>query len=141
MRLWSIHPMYLDRQGLLAVWREGLLAKKVLQGATKGYKNHPQLDRFKNAHNPLAAIDLYLVYIASEALKRGYNFDLSKAKRTNHPKISVTDEQIAFERQHLYNKLKARDTDRLKKLEKIPKVHPLFVVVSGSVEEWEKLQL
>ncbi len=47
MRLWSLHPKYLDRQGLLAVWREGLLAQKVLQGKTKGYKNHPQLKRFQ----------------------------------------------------------------------------------------------
>jgi len=30
MRLWSIHPKYLDRQGLLAVWRESLLAQSVL---------------------------------------------------------------------------------------------------------------
>jgi hypothetical protein len=32
MRLWSLHPRYLDAKGLQAVWREGLLAKKVLQG-------------------------------------------------------------------------------------------------------------
>ncbi|MDI3502728.1 MAG: hypothetical protein PWR13_285 [Archaeoglobi archaeon] len=28
MRLWSIHSKYLDAKGLVAVWREGLLAKK-----------------------------------------------------------------------------------------------------------------
>ncbi|WP_368086417.1 pyrimidine dimer DNA glycosylase/endonuclease V [Nitrosomonas sp. Nm34] len=26
MRLWSIHPKYLDAKGLLALWREGLQA-------------------------------------------------------------------------------------------------------------------
>jgi len=31
MRLWTIHPKYLDRQGLLALWREALLAQKVLR--------------------------------------------------------------------------------------------------------------
>jgi hypothetical protein len=34
MRLWSLHPKHLDRQGLLAVWREGLLAQEVLRGET-----------------------------------------------------------------------------------------------------------
>lgn len=32
MRLWSLHPSYLDAVGLVALWREGLLARKVLQG-------------------------------------------------------------------------------------------------------------
>ncbi|MEN6399799.1 MAG: pyrimidine dimer DNA glycosylase/endonuclease V, partial [Rectinema sp.] len=29
MRLWTLHPQYLDQKGLTAAWREGLLAKKV----------------------------------------------------------------------------------------------------------------
>ena len=33
MRLWSLHPCYLDPAGLVAVWREGLLARAVLRGA------------------------------------------------------------------------------------------------------------
>ncbi|WP_396134581.1 pyrimidine dimer DNA glycosylase/endonuclease V [Cellulomonas sp. ATA003] len=49
MRIWSVHPRYLDRQGLTAGWREGLLAQKVLTGTTKGYRNHPQLRRFRAA--------------------------------------------------------------------------------------------
>jgi Pyrimidine dimer DNA glycosylase len=49
MRIWSLHPQYLDRQGLTAAWREGLLAQKVLTGTTKGYRNHPQLRRFRAA--------------------------------------------------------------------------------------------
>ena len=43
MRLWSIHPRYLDSMGLVALWREALLAQAVLRGETKGYKFHPQL--------------------------------------------------------------------------------------------------
>ncbi|MFP3165813.1 MAG: pyrimidine dimer DNA glycosylase/endonuclease V, partial [Nitrososphaeria archaeon] len=34
MRLWSLHPSFLDKQGILGVWREGLLAQKVLIGKT-----------------------------------------------------------------------------------------------------------
>ena len=32
MRLWSLSPRYLDVKGLVAVWREGLLADAVLLG-------------------------------------------------------------------------------------------------------------
>ena len=41
MRLWSLHPAHLDRQGLIACWREALLAQKVLAGLTTGYRSHP----------------------------------------------------------------------------------------------------
>ncbi len=46
MRLWLIPPKYLDCKGLVALWREGFLAKKVLSNQTRGYKNYPQLLRF-----------------------------------------------------------------------------------------------
>ena len=36
MRLWSVHPQHLDVRGLVALWREGLLARKVLLGETNG---------------------------------------------------------------------------------------------------------
>jgi hypothetical protein len=36
MRLWTLHPKYLDARGLVALWREALLAQKVLRGATRG---------------------------------------------------------------------------------------------------------
>ena len=47
MRLWSLHPSYLDSAGLVALWQEGLLARKVLSSQTKGYIHHPQLHRFR----------------------------------------------------------------------------------------------
>ena len=78
MRLWSLHPKYLDPQGLVALWRETLLAQAVLRGETRGYRNHPQMDRFKNSTAPLAAISLYLKGIHAEAVARGYTFDKSK---------------------------------------------------------------
>ena len=78
MRLWSLHPRYLDVKGLLAAWREGLLAQKVLEGLTKGYTHHPQLDRFRAAADPLSAISRYLSAIADEADARAYRFDRLK---------------------------------------------------------------
>ena len=60
MRIWSVHPRYLDRQGLLACWRESLLAQAVLADATKGYQHHPQLERFREQPDPLVAIGAYL---------------------------------------------------------------------------------
>jgi hypothetical protein len=56
MRIWSLHPKYLDAKGLVALWRESLLAKQALESKTKGYKNHPQLNRFKNSGNAVGWI-------------------------------------------------------------------------------------
>ena len=75
MRLWTLHPRYLDPQGLVALWREGLLARAVLAGQTRGYRHHPQLRRFQAQAAPLAAIDAYLLAVHQEASARGYNFD------------------------------------------------------------------
>ena len=140
MRLWSLHPSYLDRQGLLAVWREGLLAKKVLEGKTKGYRNHPQLNRFKEARDPLIAINYYLYVIADAASDRGYNFDRSKLLPVlSCPKINVTSQQIDYEKQHLLTKLESRDQLRQKELMQLKsvEVHPLFKVVKGRIADWE----
>src|SRR5215467_3185960 len=80
MRLWSIHPKYLDSKGLVALWRESLLAKNVLENKTKGYKNHPQLLRFKQARDPVNCINQYLFEIYNEAKRRNYSFDKKKIK-------------------------------------------------------------
>ncbi|TSD03244.1 MAG: hypothetical protein Athens071416_305 [Parcubacteria group bacterium Athens0714_16] len=141
MRLWSIHPKYLDRMGLLAVWREGLLAKKVLEGKTVGYKNHPQLLRFKNTKNSLNSINTYLHHIEKEASERKYKFDKNKIEK-NYKKIciNVTSGQLEYEFKHLKNKLKNRDKikySELKKIEKI-KIHPLFKIIKGNIESFEK---
>jgi hypothetical protein len=142
MRLWSIHPSYLDSKGLVALWREGLLARKVLEGKTKGYKNHPQLLRFKAAKDPMKAIDAYLKAVAEEAKERGYNFDTSKilSVRTS-PILTVTDGQMAHEMLHLSGKLTVRDPERLKSLSRkgSVKAHPLFQIIPGEVEDWEKI--
>lgn len=142
MRLWSLHPRYLDRKGLLAVWREGLLARAVLMGQTKGYRNHPQLARFKAHVDPLAAINYYLEIIAGEAGQRGYHFNISKISCKLHPEqIGVTEGQLRFEKAHLQKKLMLRDPSRLAllALNEIVETHPLFFMVQGSVEPWEKV--
>jgi hypothetical protein len=98
MRLRSLHPALLDRMGLLALWREGLLAQKVLLGQTTGYRFHTQLKRFQACRNPVAAISAYLSGIVDEARGRGYNFDASKiAMRRRVIRIPVTQGQLEFE--------------------------------------------
>lgn len=140
MRIWSIHPRYLDAKGIVALWRETLLAKKVLEGRTSGYTMHPQLRRFKMAKDPLAAVNAYLAAVYAEAVARGYHFDPGKFHRgTRHPPLPVSQGQVAFEVDHLLAKLLRRDPARHRVLEAVaaPEVHPLFVVVPGGVEEWE----
>lgn len=141
MRLWSLHPRYLDAKGLTACWREGLLARSVLRGETSGYKQHPQLERFRRAPDPLAAIEAYLGGILDEAVKRGYRFDASKITRYPEiPRIAVTEGQLLYEREHLRRKLSVRDVPAMERLgrEGIPAVHPLFTVVPGEIEPWER---
>lgn len=141
MRIWSIHPKYLDTKGLVALWRESLLAKNVLLGNTKGYKNHPQLERFKLEENPEYAIDYYLKFVWMEANIRAYHFNEDKFESSyTNPKIKVTNGQIDFERKHLLSKLKLRDKIRYDEIENITKLelHPIFTMVEGDIEYWEK---
>lgn len=142
MRLWSIDPTYLDAKGLVALWREGLLAKNVLEGKTKGYKNHPQLQRFKESSDPIYYINEYLHFVADEADKRGYSFNRSKlisSTNITSVKIKVTNGQIDYEFKHLLKKLKVRDLDQFSKIQKTKKIqiHPLFKKVRGDIEDWE----
>jgi hypothetical protein len=141
MRIWSIHPKYLDTKGLIAVWRETLLAKKVLENKTKGYKNHPQLYRFREAKDSLGCISQYLDEIYLEALRRNYSFDEKKFnKNFIASSLTVTNGQLDFETSHLKTKLKKRDSKKWKEIRVITQFepHPLFTVVPGNVEAWEK---
>jgi hypothetical protein len=141
MRIWTIHPRYLDRQGLTAVWRESLLAQAVLLGKTKGYRNHPQLQRFQAQCSPVAAIATYLDAIQKEAGTRGYSFDRSRiSKGRMRKKITETDGQLMYEWSHLLAKLKQRSPEQFESVRHIttPDPHPLFEIVPGDVREWEK---
>jgi len=84
MRIWSLHPKYLDTKGLVELWRETLLAKHVLEGKTKGYKNHPQLNRFKIYSKPLEAINFYLNIYIRKQLKEDMNLMFLNLRRLNH---------------------------------------------------------
>ena len=141
MRLWSLHPKYLDPQGLVALWRETLLAQAVLRGETRGYRSHPQLDRFKNHPAPLAAISLFLKAIHAEAESRGYSFDKSKIRPTRKQVLLyVTSGQMAYEWSHLLAKIEVRNPALYRKWRdtKVPAPHPLFKVRAGEVESWER---
>jgi hypothetical protein len=143
MRIWSLHPKYLDSKGLVALWRESLLAQKVLRGETKGYKNHPQLDRFKQQIEPIASIATYLVEIETEAFRRGYRFDASKIDcRRTVDMMPVTIGQLHYEWQFLKQKLACRDPQKLSEIVLIldPEPHPLLRIIEGPIESWEKLK-
>lgn len=141
MRVWTLHPQYLDPQGIVALWRETLLAQKVLRGETKGYRNHPQLLRFRATPSPVASVASYLSEVAAEASRRGYSFDA--AKIAPHAAVDVIEEtegQLLYEWEHLKRKLEARCPavyDRVKRI-RVPDTHPLFRIVPGEVRYWEK---
>lgn len=140
MRLWSLHPRYLDARGLVALWRESLLAQAVLAGQTRGYIHHPQLARFLAAAAPQRQITAYLRSVHAEAVRRGYHFDNSKIKRGGAVEsLPVTRGQLAHEWAHLRGKLQARQPAWLRQFEgvKRPAPNPRFTVIAGGVAEWE----
>ena len=142
MRLWSLHPKYLDPQGLVALWREALLARAVLRGETRGYRHHPQLERFRAAGSPVAAINAYLSGVHAEATLRGYSFDRSKFGRVRRlAPIPVTAGQMHYEWQHLLGKLAKRNPAHFKRWRYTLKLdcHAIFRVHRGGVASWERL--
>jgi hypothetical protein len=140
MRLWTLHPRYLDPKGLVACWREALLAQKVLSGATRGYRNHPQLLRFWSSSDPMSSIAAFLREIASEAERRGYKFDVRKiAGSRSAQKIRETRGQLHYEWAHLKRKLRVRAPAIARKMRGVekPEPHPLFRIIRGDVRKWE----
>jgi hypothetical protein len=142
MRLWSVHPRYLDAKGLVALWREGLLARKVLLGGTRGYRHHPQLERFLRRSDPVRAIDAYLLQVWQEASLRGYSFDRRKlGPATALGRQPVRRGQVRYEWEHLLSKLHRRDRRRWFRTRGLkPECHPVFRVVPGGIEAWERVR-
>lgn len=166
MRIWSLHPSLLDRRALVACWRETLLAQKVLRGLTRGYTNHPQLIRFRAHPQPLEAVAAYLSGLADEADARGYSFNRAligageggagKAYKNGTDKaenpyaslarIPVSLGQLEYELAFLQHKVAGRDPEWEHRLserlatrgELAACAHPLFEVVPGAIEPWEK---
>ncbi len=125
----------------MALWREALLAQAVLRGETRGYRSHPQLDRFKNHPRPLAAIAVYLQAIYAETVARGYAFDKDKIQDAAEPAmLLVTSGQLDYEWRHLMKKLKTRNFSLYQKWQEtmMPEPHPMFEVRVGDVEPWER---
>lgn len=143
MRLWSLHPKYLDPQGLVALWREALLAQAVLRGETRGYRSHPQLQRFREQVFPLDAMSAFLAAIHAEATARHYSFDKSKfdaAAACLSAEVPVSTGQLELEWHHLMAKLAIRNPDLRTALSTVssPECHPLFRVIPGGVAAWER---
>ena len=142
MRLWTLYPRYLDPKGLVALWRESLLARAVLRGETRGYRHHPQLARFQAQPAPVSSLNAYLVAIHAEATARGYAFDRSKlGPRRAVQLIAVTDGQLTHEWHHLLRKLSVRSPELYRCWHDLamPDCHPLFEVRRGPIEEWERV--
>lgn len=141
MRLWTLHPRYLDARGLVALWRETLLAQKVLRGLTRGYRAHPQLERFRAQAEPLAAVATYLQGVHEEATRRGYRFDASKIApaRVSEP-VPETSGQLLHEWRHLLRKLRVRAPGLYREHRTVerPDSHPLFRIIAGPVAAWER---
>jgi hypothetical protein len=141
MRLWTLHPKYLDRRGLVALWRESLLAQAVLRGETTGYVHHPQLERFRERPSAVGLIAEYLRAVHAESLARGYNFDSGKiARARDHGQVAVGRAQLEFEWDHLMAKLERRDPGWRTRIARVkrPWAHPVFRIVPGAIASWEK---
>ena len=144
MRLWTLHPKYLDPQGLVALWREALLAREVLRGRTRGYRHHPQLLRFRSCVSPRAAINAYLVAIFAEANSRGYRFDRTKLGRAAEVRrLPATDGQLQYEWSWLLRKLRRRSPLVYRRHLEVaaPAAHPIFRLESGPIAAWEHAAL
>jgi hypothetical protein len=143
MRLWTLHPKYLDPKGLVALWREGLLARAVLRGETTGYRHHPQLVRFRLHPTPRTAINAYLAEVLLEAQRRGYSFDATKIGPVRAAVIlTATAGQLAYEWRHLLTKLERRNPGLHRQWirTRFPEPHPIFRMIEGDVETWERAQ-
>lgn len=141
MRLWTVHPQYLDAKGLVAAWREALLAQKVLSGGTRGYTRHPQLERFRSQPQPVQVIAAFLMCLAEEARRRDYTFDVSKIGVCGFTgQMEETSGQLLYEWKHLKQKLRARAPHLHRQFRTVvtPEPHPLFRIVPGDVRPWEK---
>lgn len=151
MRLWTLSPAYLDTQGLLAAWREGLLALKVLKGMTRGYRNHPQLNRFREGPSPVPSLIAYLSALVREADRRGYRFDrgriaangaTEKDFREKGILLPVPLGQIEYEAALLLSKVRERHPERAEalraELEAGPALNEAFRPIPGDRAEWER---
>jgi hypothetical protein len=89
----------------------------------------------------VTTISAYLWAVHDEATNRGYSFDSSKITRKRQPRtLTVTQGQLDFELGHLKGKLRQRDPGRYRDLRRLREItaHPMFTVVDGEIEPWER---
>lgn len=150
MRLWSLHPSYLDKQALQVCWADALQALeyyKQERAYMKGITNdlspyfYPCLDRFRMTGSPIAHITNYLHGLCDESERRNTPFGRAKLPEfTPGLRLKVTDGQIAREEKLLLLQLNRRKQTQLWMdlfVAEYVQPHPLFEIVSGPVEPWE----
>jgi hypothetical protein len=141
MRIWSIHPKYLDSKELLNLWNETIQAKNEFLTKFSGHFSNKQLERFLDLKNPLEAINSYMSSIYREAVKRDFSVDDSFMDWDfdDSIQIPVTAGQISHEISKLKSRLRERDEKKLQKLNgrTFLELHPIFYSVPGTIEEWE----
>lgn len=119
------------------------MAQAVLRGKTRGYRNHPQLERFRMHRFPQKAIAFYLWSIYEESCRRGYCFDEVKIlEAKSRTAIRETEGQLEYEWRLLKSRVKERSPSTYINIADIdsPRAHPIFRIVPGSVNDWEKVR-
>lgn len=154
MRLWTIHPKYLDGKRLTSQWKEGIQMMHIWKEIGEnpepakrlGYVSHPQVRRLSNllvADSGLISLLLHqhLTAVHEESVQRSYSFnkklidDLAPDCK-NAPKVYVTMGQVAYE----FALMATKNNEWSQKVAIDPYMlcNPIFQVVSGSIESWEK---
>lgn len=138
MRLWTLHPKYLDSEGLMAVWRDALRARRLLKEETDGDSDHPQLTRFRETDHPADAIECYLQTVFEEARERDVSFDASKLHTpVRNVRIEETEDRLLYEWHRLLDKLRERQPPLFRKIKDLerPDAHPMFTIIEDDVHE------
>lgn len=145
MRIWSLHPKYLDKKELIDSWNDGLRTIGILTRNHQGSIFRPELSRFRSQSEPIIAVEKYLLSIANEAKRRGYMVDIRKLPSipvvVSH-KIPVSSGQIEYEWRQLMHVLAGRSPGFLRRIEYSPShdINPIFYKRPGhDIETWEKL--
>ena len=146
MRIWSLHPQYLDQKGLGGQWEEGIIAQNTLFFQEGKYLNYPVLHRVKAHQEPVAWIGMYLNEILKEAnVNRGYNYNdqLIKQLKPTLP-MPVTRGQLYYEWTLLQGRLQKRDPVKMSLNDGVDinniKANPMFYVIDGDIEDWERVK-
>lgn len=89
----------------------------------------------------MSCIAAFLRTVQAEGARRGHAFDAGKIARGGGVEpIDVARGQLDHKWAHLLDKLRRRDPERLGALSTVRRIqpHPVFRIVPGGVEDWEK---